>query len=721
MRDNISGIIAHGEFHKSINLELFHAMLAMIAHMSEKEEALRQWRSLHHSVIWWENYRDYESYFKTSGLRYPGEVLERYEEYFGSKPENLRAVALALGYAAPFLTPSLFVGRQKEDFQKRLVKESGQDVYLQGARYLLEPNPSIQQLILKEMSSRKYKKTEEVVFVLSLYLNHTEGFQAMWSQLVQLWGEEHSISLIENAGMLEWLITEYKGEIRKCRKKDCTILKALISLAFMQVKEESQVFSVLVKAGYSKLEIAYANSVMVWTDKIYDGMDEDGMIAEKVAAECCVTLINYDGSLGESMYSYLGYLLSRYEKFKIRYEGNQGIGVAIESRILPVMPRTVLWLLQNTKMKRMREYRFDVFEQKWDILQENLDARLYHELFTWQLLSQKNLPECQIQRLLKRYFELTGTDYLLGFQHQWMYNQASFAYLVEQKVINLWDFFQKHKKDLTYWEEAPQEILYVWGYVMSIWSRSAYDFMVLFLKEYGLAGIETYFGSRKSLHGSMVKNLEKYHTVDTRVEFRRDFLSAEEHRQLFEWLDESVFRKNPSEYSDFVVAALKNDLVRELYSKEELKQILNELLSQNAVKAWEIKALKEFYFSREEIDADNARIEARKAEEIRKKKEAELNKIKEKLEKYSDGTFSSLQAFFLGYHYWEEELKKAFVVSDEYLIGLIESQEGACEAKEFAAFLCICMEGIHRNALPKEKVLRLLDTMIRRGYYVADT
>ena len=59
MRDIEAKIIKYGEFQKAINLELFHAMLAMIAHMSEKEEALRQWRGLRHSVIWWEKQEGY--------------------------------------------------------------------------------------------------------------------------------------------------------------------------------------------------------------------------------------------------------------------------------------------------------------------------------------------------------------------------------------------------------------------------------------------------------------------------------------------------------------------------------------------------------------------------------------------------------------------------------------------------------------------------------------
>ena len=67
MKDLTTDIIKYGKFQDSINLDLFHAMLALIAHMSEKEDALRQWKGLRRSVIWWECREDYEGYFKTSG------------------------------------------------------------------------------------------------------------------------------------------------------------------------------------------------------------------------------------------------------------------------------------------------------------------------------------------------------------------------------------------------------------------------------------------------------------------------------------------------------------------------------------------------------------------------------------------------------------------------------------------------------------------------------
>ena len=420
------------------------------------------------------------------------------------------------------------------------------------------------------------------------------------------------------------------------------------------------------------------------------------------------------------MYPYLEFLFRRYREYKIKYEGNRGIDTAIRSRIKPVLPRTVLWMLQNLEVMDTFDYRFDVFDVKWDLLAENLDARKYHELFTRQLLCQKDLSTIEAKRWLKRYFELTDKDYLSGFQNSWANSQESFALLVELKIINLWDFFQKHKKILAYREEPSEEIRHIWGYVKDVRSREAFEFLDLFLKEYGIDGICTYFGSWKSLHESMIKNLERYLRADICIEFDRAFLSVEEERQVFEWLDESVFRQEPSQYCSFAVAALKNVFVRELYTKEELKEIFKELRSKGAVSHWDEKALKEFFFSQEEIEAENAVIEAQKAEAERRKEEAELNKIKEKLAEHSDGTFTSLKEYFHDYRYWDRDKKKAFQVTGEYLAELVNTSNSACDAQEFGNFLYICMEGIRLNALPQTQVIQLLEKMIRRGYYVAD-
>ena len=48
----------------------------------------------------WQRDQNVSGYFETYSLRYPGEVLERFEEKLGTDIRILRALALALGYTA---------------------------------------------------------------------------------------------------------------------------------------------------------------------------------------------------------------------------------------------------------------------------------------------------------------------------------------------------------------------------------------------------------------------------------------------------------------------------------------------------------------------------------------------------------------------------------------------------------------------------------------------
>src|SRR5699024_11626106 len=60
--------------------------------------------------------------FEAYSLRYPGEVLERFEEKLGTDIRILRALALALGYTRRCQADTMFVGNQRNDFIQKLRK-----------------------------------------------------------------------------------------------------------------------------------------------------------------------------------------------------------------------------------------------------------------------------------------------------------------------------------------------------------------------------------------------------------------------------------------------------------------------------------------------------------------------------------------------------------------------------------------------------------------------
>jgi hypothetical protein len=85
-------------------------------------------------------------------LRYPGEVLERFEEKLGDDVQVFRALALALGNTCAIQSDNMFVGNQRGAFLQKLRRSAGEDVYLQGALYLLETDAAQRHALLEKES-----------------------------------------------------------------------------------------------------------------------------------------------------------------------------------------------------------------------------------------------------------------------------------------------------------------------------------------------------------------------------------------------------------------------------------------------------------------------------------------------------------------------------------------------------------------------------------------
>ena len=46
----------------------------------------------------------------------------------------------------------------------------------------------------------------------------------------------------------------------------------------------------------------------------------------------------------------------------------------------------------------------------------------------------------------------------------------------------------------------------------------------------------------------------------------RPFLTAEQHRQLYDWIDASLFQTEPEYYDSFVLCALKAPVIQRIYT-----------------------------------------------------------------------------------------------------------------------------------------------------------
>lgn len=695
-------IPAYSTFQKDIDLTLYHAFAELVVQTAQDDEVRILYRQQEVRQIWQRD-QNVSGYFETYSLRYPGEVLERFEEKLGTDIRILRALALALGYTRQCQADTMFVGNQRNDFIQKLRRTAGTDVYLQGALYLLETDAPQRRARLDALAAREYARTEEALFVLSLFDDPEAGYQAMRPQLTRLFGPDRTLSLEWDFGVLEWFIRFYAEEAKRYRGKTDLVVRTLLKLPYMNMKPDSREFSILLTAGYSMEEITLANSLAVWADRIPGRLSSKGITAEKIAAACVRMLLNCPDGQPEEIYAYIGWLFLVYQKFEVKYEGYQDLWAAIQTGLAPTAPRTILWM--NQTIKRQFPYRFDVFDPRYDILANELSNEEYAELFTVQMLrSRAAIP---LRRWLTRYQALTGVEYIEYFNKRHWLTLRSFVLLVERKEINLWQFFEQHKGDGA--RAHPLELLEEYALKISSWR--CFRFAQKLFSQYTFSQLQEIFGDNFYFHQKFVKKESYYNKRVQSFSMVRPFLTAEQHRQLYDWIDASLFQTEPEYYDSFVLCALKAPVIQRIYDKPLLASVLRQLLTHDACNGYEVNQLKERFYSKEEMEADRKATAEQEELEKERQRQQEVMERQEKLASCYNGSAESLIQFMHGYHFGEIR-KAALGMVYEKLLEWPAGCAQTLEAAEMWKFFELCGSLVMYEPRPRREILTMVQTIV---------
>ena len=695
-------IPAYSAYQKVIDLTLYHAFAELIVQMAQDDEVRILYRQQEVRQIWQRD-QNVSGYFETYSLRYPGEVLERFEEKLGTDMRILRALALALGYTRQCQADTMFVGNQRNDFIQKLRRTAGTDVYLQGALYLLETDAPQRRARLDALAAREYARTEEALFVLSLFDDPEAGYQAMRPQLTRLFGPDRTLSLEWDFGVLEWFIRFYAEEAKRYRGKTDLVVRTLLKLPYMNMKPDSREFSILLTAGYSMEEITLANSLAVWADRIPDRLSSKGIVAEKIAVACVRMLLNGPDGQPEEIYAYISWLFQVYKKFEVRYEGYQDLWEAIQTGLAPTAPQTILWM--NQTIKRQFPYRFDVFDPRYDILANELSNEEYAELFTVQMLrSRAAIP---LRRWLTRYQALTGVEYIEYFNKRHWLTLRSFVLLVERKEINLWQFFEQHKGDGA--RAHPLELLEEYALKISSWR--CFRFAQKLFSQYTFSQLQEIFGDNFYFHQKFVKKESYYNKKVQSFSMVRPFLTAEQHRQLYDWIDASLFQTEPEYYDSFVLCALKAPVIQRIYDKPLLASVLRQLLTHDACGGYEVNQLKERFYSKEEMEADRKATAEQEEQEKERQWQQQVMKCQEKLASCYNGSAESLIQFMHGYHFGEIR-KAALGMVYEKLLEWPAGCAQTLEAAEMWKFFELCGSLVMYEPRPRREILTMVQTIV---------
>ena len=315
MDKNEIEFIENEAFEKKVNIELCNKLINYIIKISANDYRSTL-KNISDKCIWFKSLNNVDMQ-KDFQVKYLGELLERYEEKIGDNINDIRAIALALGFTTESITTNMIVGNQLVNFITKINTMAKDDIYLQGALYLYnnKKNEQYKTNLLKN----HYLETEDLIFVLSLFDDIEKIYTLLRDQIIELLGKKRTIGVINNIKLYSWFINRFYSIIKKDRKKDAAILKSLLILPTQLIKSNNSNYTILISNNYKEEEILYLNYGFLYYSLIPKTVRMGNSITEeRIAINLCKTLLDSEYSCEESLYKLIDSILKKYEHLDIK-------------------------------------------------------------------------------------------------------------------------------------------------------------------------------------------------------------------------------------------------------------------------------------------------------------------------------------------------------------------------------------------------------------------
>ncbi len=315
MDKNEIEFIENEAFEKKVNIELCNKLINYIIKISDNDYRSTL-KNISDKCIWFKSLNNVDMQ-KDFQVKYLGELLERYEEKIGDNINDIRAIALALGFTTEYITTNMIVGNQLVNFITKINTMAKDDVYLQGALYLYnnKKNEQYKTNLLKN----HYLETEDLIFVLSLFDDIEKIYTLLRDQIIELLGKKRTIGVINNIKLYSWFINRFYSIIKKDRKKEAAVLKSLLILPTQLIKSNNSNYSILISNNYKEEEILYLNYGFLYYSLIPKTVRMGNSITEeRIAINLCKTLLDSEYSCEESLYKLIDSILKKYEHLDIK-------------------------------------------------------------------------------------------------------------------------------------------------------------------------------------------------------------------------------------------------------------------------------------------------------------------------------------------------------------------------------------------------------------------
>lgn len=484
-----------------------------------------------------------------------------------------------------------------------------------------------------------------------------------------------------------WLIENLYPLICKSRKKDISLLKALINIPTGFQKEETNVYKELIENNYSKEEIAYLNYLLLYYNIVPNSIKLGySIVEEKIALNLCKVFINGEKSYSEEIYDFLDKLIIKYSKFNIKCYGYSGIKEALKQETNITNPTTFIKLYEKLDKNL---HSFNILEDKWDIVASNFDSKKYEELFdNFLLLS--GYGKNKINECINKYNKLTEKEYLESFLKQNYRRDSIFSFLINNEILILKDFFntvtRENKKEYNY---------HLKEYIKGIRNKQSFELLkyLLNLNKYSIEEINDFGFQFEDLY-------RNYGYWSQELDIKREFLSIDEEIILFNSLENCIFYTRPERYNNFLENVLKSNVIEGIIQQKELKKLYDLFCEMNP-KAREDTLLMEKYLT----DKEREEIYEQKKKQKELQKQKELIEIKEELTKefvtVPKENFKELYEFCDKFYYSSSKGKSCVKIVKEYIIKNIAKFNKNMEEIKYLVKIFNCF--IYQNEITIEE------------------
>lgn len=656
-------------YEKKIDLTLYRQMVDLVYRLSARADKAKTLYRIEKNSLFWE--KPEQGLEESYGLHYPGEVLERLEEKTELTKPKIRALCLALGDTKEIHEAGMFVGSQFRAFLQRAFQESLQgDCYLLAADYLLADKGG------KEAYGRlldyPFSACEELLFALSVLPEDELLWEKAKEPLNQCFGTGHSLDVYEDAELYAWISLHLAERMKGYRKKDLENLKYFARLSKEPAREGSTVRRKLLEAGYSLAEILFLNAFFLKAGTFE--ILKDSIPAERLAIEFCKFVLNAEEVYPERMYALCDELLSSYREFSVKLGGANGILQYLEEDIQLKNCRSYQCLYPHKEesyryQSKESLFYIDLTDGRWEPLYAWM-GKVEFDRWTAKTILGKPYTDEALNSYLRRYEELTGRPYVSAFweEPKDYLKSAVFSRLAEAGILDpaglAKEYVGQQKEDR---EDTKASWVYMHGYLHTymkkIQSPKAFQTFAAFmeawddLKDSEKADLKTLLLDSFEIHiwGSGQRCFEN-------MSFLRTFLTAEEHNQMFFWLEQAVFQKLAEQYPFFLARILEDPDTVLWMPKEEAREICFRILPQLHDTYYE-ERLQRRYMTEEEFERQKQEKRELERRKERMEEEKELKKLKKSFTRWladkNQTERLQLGNFLSGHRYpWREAAEK---------------------------------------------------------------